>query len=100
VKAWSVAVHFTLKMEAARSSETLVSYHITTRRQDSEDLDLNLHRRENTKFDSINRSCYNSKFRHDGSLPLERLVYGVLMPVYLSPHKLLNQWTDFQRTSH
>jgi len=31
---------FTLKMEAARSSETLVSYHITTRRQSPEDHDL------------------------------------------------------------
>jgi hypothetical protein len=38
--------HFTLKMEAARSSKTLVSYHNTTRRHNSEDLDLNLHRRE------------------------------------------------------
>jgi hypothetical protein len=29
--------HFTLKMQAAKSSETLVSYHITTRRHDPED---------------------------------------------------------------
>jgi hypothetical protein len=36
-------------MEAARSSETLVSYHITTWRHNPEDLDLNLHRRENLK---------------------------------------------------
>jgi hypothetical protein len=35
---------FTLKMDAARSSEKLVSYH------NPEDLDLNLHRRE--KFNS------------------------------------------------
>jgi hypothetical protein len=34
-----------LKMEAARFSETLVSYHNTTRRQNPEDLDLNLHSR-------------------------------------------------------
>jgi hypothetical protein len=33
-----------VKMEAARSSETLVSYSNTTRRQNPEDLDLNLHR--------------------------------------------------------
>jgi hypothetical protein len=37
---------FTLKMEAARSSERLVSYH-TTRRHNPEDSDSNLHRREN-----------------------------------------------------
>jgi hypothetical protein len=32
---------FILKMKAARSSETLVSYHTTTRRHNPEDLDLN-----------------------------------------------------------
>jgi hypothetical protein len=32
-----------LKMEAARSSETLLSYHITTRCYKAGDLDLNLH---------------------------------------------------------
>jgi hypothetical protein len=36
-------------MEAARSSETLVSYHINTRRQNPEDLDLNFICRENLK---------------------------------------------------
>jgi hypothetical protein len=39
------AIHFTLKMEAARSTETLVCCHITTRRHDPEDLNVNLHRR-------------------------------------------------------
>jgi hypothetical protein len=39
-------------MEAARSSETLVSYHNTARRHNSEDLDLNLHRREDLKSNS------------------------------------------------
>jgi hypothetical protein len=38
-----------LKMEAARAAETLVSYHITTRRHNPEDYDLNLHRHENFK---------------------------------------------------
>jgi len=36
-------------MEAAGSSETLVSYSNVTRRHDPEDLYLNLHRRENLK---------------------------------------------------
>jgi hypothetical protein len=35
------AVHFTLKMEAPRSPETLVSYYNTTRRHKAEDLNLN-----------------------------------------------------------
>jgi hypothetical protein len=39
---------FTLKMEAARSSETFVSYHIT-RHRNLKDVDVNLHRRENLK---------------------------------------------------
>jgi hypothetical protein len=39
-------LHFTLKMEAGRSFETLISYHRTTRRHNPEDLDLNLPRRE------------------------------------------------------
>jgi hypothetical protein len=41
------------KMEAARFSETLVSFHITTLRHNPEDLDLNLHLRENF----ISRTC-------------------------------------------
>jgi len=35
--------HFLLKREAIRSSETLVPNHNTTRRQNPEDRDLNLH---------------------------------------------------------
>jgi len=39
LKLYPSSSHFTLKMEAARSSETLVSYHITTRRHNPEDRD-------------------------------------------------------------
>jgi len=42
-------LHFTLKMEAAESSETLVSYNNTTWHHNSDDLELNFHRREKLK---------------------------------------------------
>jgi len=48
---------FTLKMDAARSSEKLVSYHIATRCQNPEVRDLNLHHRENLKSLSIFFFC-------------------------------------------
>jgi hypothetical protein len=44
----------TLKMEAAWSSETSVSYHITTWRHNPKNLDPNLHRRENV----VSNSCF------------------------------------------
>jgi hypothetical protein len=40
---------FRMKMEAARTSETTTSYHITTWPHNPEDHNLRLHRRENLK---------------------------------------------------
>jgi hypothetical protein len=38
---------FHVKMEKDASSETLESYHVTTRRHNPENHDMNLHRRQN-----------------------------------------------------
>jgi hypothetical protein len=50
-------IHFTLKTEARRSSETLVSHRNIARRHNLEDRDLNLHRCENLKFRGWERFC-------------------------------------------
>jgi hypothetical protein len=44
---------FTLKMEAARNSETLLSYRNTTWRQNQENLDLNLHPEDGGRRDLL-----------------------------------------------
>jgi len=41
-------------MEAVWTSEAMASYPSITRRNDSENLDLNLHRRENLKSRKVN----------------------------------------------
>jgi hypothetical protein len=51
--------HFTMKMEAAWASETLVSYHNTRRRYNSEDLDLKL-LRESFKTRKITLKLYEA----------------------------------------
>jgi hypothetical protein len=43
-----------LRMKATRSSKIFVSYHITARRHNPEDNDLNLYHRENLKSCKIN----------------------------------------------
>jgi hypothetical protein len=45
---WVMTRH-SLKMEAAMPSETLVSCHITTRRHNPEELDMNRYCRENLR---------------------------------------------------
>jgi len=56
-------LHFTTKMEEARFSETLVSYHKTTRRHNPQFHDVNFRRREKFKYLNINRiSHQNLKF--------------------------------------
>jgi len=54
-----ITSHFTLKMEAARTSETLVPYHNNTWCLNPEDLGINLHCYENLK--SLITRLYTTK---------------------------------------
>jgi hypothetical protein len=49
-------IHLTLKMEAARSSKALASYHSITQHNNPEDCVVNLHHHENLEF------CYWQSF--------------------------------------
>jgi hypothetical protein len=54
--------HFTLKMEAARSSETSVSYHITAWLHNPDDRELNHHCHGNNYSYNITRLIYFKLF--------------------------------------
>jgi len=70
-------IRFTLKIEAVRSSETLVSRHINTWCHNTEDGDMNLYRCEN--FRSRNSLCM---FMREGCSPAQALTMSQLPSMY------------------
>jgi hypothetical protein len=63
-------------MEAARSSETLVSYRNTARRHNPEDLDLNLQRSENLKSRNLESITVSTRCGWVYDIPAPYLGYG------------------------
>jgi len=69
-------LHFTLKVEAARSSEMLISYHITRKNHNPEDYDLNIHSYENPKYHSKLTTIYTMGFANNCFIHVLRLYYN------------------------
>jgi hypothetical protein len=77
----AVKFHFTLKKEAAWNSESLVSYHSTTRHRNVEDLDLKHHRFKSLKISINNKTLVNESYHkeinliHSGNNPVDNNSY-------------------------